>query len=105
VQLRATRRGVAVIVTPSAPSARIMLQADLHERFGWWPIARARLDYLSRASFRVQRPARVRAVLVAKDGWTPLATSRVVVLGDAKPTPTGGGGHVHGAARAIAAQR
>jgi plastocyanin len=97
VRLRATRRGVAVTVTPSVPYARIVLQADLRERFGWWPIARARLDYRSQASFRVKRPARVRAVLVAKDGWTPLATSRVVVLGAAKPTPTGGGGHVHGA--------
>lgn len=80
VRLRATRRGVAVTVTPSAPTARIVLQVRLRERFGWWPVARARLDYLSQASFRVRRPARVRAVLVARDGWTPLATSRVLVL-------------------------
>jgi plastocyanin len=91
VLLHATRGGVAVTVKPSVPYARIMLQADLHERFGWWPIARTRLDYLSQASFAVQRPARVRALLVAKDGWTPLATSKVVVLGHAKPTHTGGG--------------
>lgn len=91
VRLRATRGGVAVTVTPDAPYARIMLQADLHERFGWWPIARAKLDYLSRASFRVAAPARLRAVLVAKDGWTPLATSGVVVLGHARPTHKGGG--------------
>jgi plastocyanin len=95
VLLRKTRRGVAVTVTPSVPYGRIMLQADLHERFGWWPIARARLDYLSRASFRVRRPARVRAVLVAKDGWTPLATSSVVVLGRARPTHLGGDGEGH----------
>lgn len=95
VRVRATRRGVAVTVTPSAPYARIMLQADLRERFGWWPVARARLDYLSQASFRVARPARVRAVLVAKDGWTPLATSPVVVLGHApRPTHTGDA-HAH----------
>lgn len=99
VLLRTTRRGVAVTVTPSVPYARIMLQADLHERFGWWPVARARLDYLSQASFRVKRPARVRALLVAKDGWTPLATSRVLVLGNAKPTHTGGGMHMHAAAQ------
>jgi plastocyanin len=80
VLLRKTRRGVAVTVTPRAPYGRILLQAYLRERFGWWPIARARLDYLSHASFRVKRPARVRAVLVAKDGWTPLATSRVLTL-------------------------
>ena len=89
VRLRATRGGVAVTVTPSAPYARIMLQLDLPERFGWWPVARTRLDYLSQASFHVQRPARVRALLVAKDGWTPLATSSVVVLGKARATPMG----------------
>lgn len=106
VRLHATRRGVVATVTPSAPYARVVLQADLHERFGWWPIARARLDYLSRASFRVRRPARVRVVLVAKDGWTPLATSRVVVLGRAKPTPMDGGDgqmHMHGLASAARA--
>lgn len=97
VRLRATRHGVVATVTPRAPYARVMLQADLRERFGWWPVARARLDYRSQARFRVQRPARVRVVLVAKDGWTPLATSAVVVLGRAKPTPRSGGGHHHGA--------
>jgi len=99
VTLRATRRGVTVRVSPRAPYARVLLQADLRERFGWWPIARVRLDYLSRASFRVRRPARLRALLVAKDGWTPLAASRVVVLGRAKPTQRGGGGHAHAAQR------
>jgi plastocyanin len=98
VTLRASRRGVTATVTPSVPYARVMLQADLHERFGWWPIARARLDYLSQASFRVKWPARLRAVLVAKDGWTPLATSSVLVLGHAQPTHTGGGMHMHHAA-------
>jgi len=108
VLLRKTRTGVAVTVTPSVPYARVMLQADLHERFGWWPVARARLDYLSRASFRVKRPARVRALLVATDGWTPLATSKVLVLGNAKPTHSGGGMHMHaasnGRARSIPAR-
>jgi len=99
VLLRKTRRGVAMTVTPSLPYAQVMLQADLRERFGWWPIARARLDYLSQARFQVKRPARVRALLVAKDGWTPLATSRVLVLGRAKPTHMGGGEmHAHAAA-------
>jgi plastocyanin len=105
VLLRATKRGVAVTVTPSVPYGRVLLQADLREHFGWWPIARARLDYLSRASFRVKRPARVRALLVTQDGWTPLATSRVLVLGRAKPTHMGGGEmHMHAAA-ARSAQR
>ena len=105
VRLRATRRGVAVTVTPSVPYARIMLEADLHERFGWWPVARAKLDYLSQATFRVRRPARVRAVLVAKDGWTPLATSRVVVLGHAKPTHMGGSMHMHAASALLSRPR
>jgi plastocyanin len=96
VLLRATKRGVAVTVTPSVPYGRVLLQADLRERFGWWPIARARLDYLSQARFHVNRPARVRALLVAKDGWTPLATSKVLVLGRAKPTHIGSGMHEHG---------
>jgi len=102
VRLRATRRGVAVTVTPPIPYARIMLQADLHERFGWWPIARAKLDYLSQATFRVRRPARLRAVLVAKDGWTPLATSPVLTLGHAKPTHMGEM-HMHAAPPRISA--
>lgn len=81
IGLRATRRGVLVTVTPSAPTARVVLQRYERERFGWWPVARARLDYVSQARFRARGPARVRAVLVAKDGWTPLATSRVVLVG------------------------
>ncbi len=104
VQLRATKRGVVVTVTPDIPYARVMLQADLRERFGWWPIARARLDYLSQASFRVKRPARVRALLVAKDGWTPLATSSVLTLGHAKPTQTGGM-HMHAVAAGVSRSR
>jgi plastocyanin len=80
VHVRATRRGVVVSVTPSAPEARVALQERLPERFGWWPERRVRLDYLSRASFLVTRPARVRVVMVAKDGWTPVAISRVLRL-------------------------
>lgn len=80
VKVHATRAGIAVRVTPKAPYARLMLQRRLRERFGWWPIARKRLDYLSKARFRVRRPARVRAVLVDTDGWTPLAISRVIHL-------------------------
>lgn len=95
VKLRASRHGVVATVTPSAPYARIMLQLDLRERFGWWPVARARLDYLSQSTFRVRKSARVRAVLVAKDGWTPLATSPVLTLGAAKPTHMRDG-HEHG---------
>jgi hypothetical protein len=80
VEVRANRRGVALTVTPHAPYARVVLELRLRERFGWWPAAVKRLDYLSQARFRVRRPARLRVVLVDHDGWTPLAISRVLVL-------------------------
>jgi hypothetical protein len=78
LRIRLTRRGVAVEARPSDPGARIVLQQRLRERFGWWTVARTRLDFLSEASFRLHRRAPVRAVLVARDGWTRLATSRVL---------------------------
>jgi plastocyanin len=81
VLVRATRRGVAVTVTPALPYGRVLLEQDLRERFGWWPAQPTRLDYVSQASFRVARPARVRVLLVANDGWTALATSAVLTLG------------------------
>jgi plastocyanin len=84
LRLRATRRGVVVTVTPALPYGRVVLQQDLRERFGWWPAQRASLDYLSQASFRVARPAVVRAILVDVDGWRPVATSAVLRLGGAR---------------------
>jgi hypothetical protein len=78
VLIRPARGGVRVTVTPSAPYARVVLQLDLRERFGWWPTSSARLDYVSQAQFRVPRGVRARVVLVDKDGWTPLAISPVV---------------------------
>jgi plastocyanin len=81
VLIRATKAGVSVTVTPALPYARIALQQDLRERFGWWTTKLTRLDYVSAASFRVARPARVRVVLVDADGWTTLASSPVLTLG------------------------
>jgi plastocyanin len=78
VHLRATRTGVAVRVTPSDPGGRILLQVHSRAHFGWWPLARKRLDFLSQAHFRVPAGRRVRARLVDRDDWTPLATSGVV---------------------------
>ena len=78
VAARVTRRGVAVTVTPAIPYGRVVLQQRLRERFGWWPVARRRLDYLSEARFAPRRRARTRVVLVDRDGWTQLAVSRVV---------------------------
>jgi hypothetical protein len=68
-----------VTVTPSAPYAPFLVERRLRERFGWWPVARGTLDYVSQARVSVRRrPAVVRVVLVDRDGWTPLATSRPV---------------------------
>ena len=80
VRISRTRQGVHVIVTPSAPYSRILVETYLRERFGWWPVARTHLDYVSEAEVRVPRPARVRVILVDRDGWTPLATSPAVLF-------------------------
>jgi hypothetical protein len=80
VFVRASGQGVAVTVTPPDPGATVVLELFLRERFGWWPVKRTRLDYLSRADFRVHGPARARVMLVDRDGWTPLFTSRAVRL-------------------------
>jgi plastocyanin len=81
ILVRTTPHGIAVTVTPALPYAQIVLQQDLLERFGWWPVMRAQLDYVSKATFAVMRPARVRVALLDKDGWTPLVTSQVLQLG------------------------
>lgn len=85
VEVRRTRHGLAVSVTPALPYGRVVLQLRLRDRFGWWPTRRARLDYVSNAAFRVHRRTRARVVLVDRDGWTVLATSRVVRFGPARP--------------------
>jgi plastocyanin len=78
VIVRARRGRVRVRVVPPNPYGRVMLELRLRERFGWWPQKLKRLDYLSRASFRVNRRVRARVSLVGRDGWTRLAISRVV---------------------------
>jgi hypothetical protein len=82
-KVRRGRRGTAAVLAaanPSAPGARVVLELKLRERFGWWPVARARLDKRSRARLTVHghpgAPARV--VLVAPDWATPLSESRVL---------------------------
>jgi plastocyanin len=80
VIVRPTRTGVAVTVTPSAPYAKFLVETFSRERFGWYPVARGLMNYVSQAEIRIPRPARVRIVLVDKDGWTPVATSKVVAL-------------------------
>lgn len=78
VIVRARRGRLSVRTVPANPYARVMLELRLRDRFGWWPERFERLDYLSRASFRVHRRVRARVSLVDKDGWTRLAISRVV---------------------------
>ena len=76
--IRAKPGRISVRVVPPAPYARINLELRLRDRFGWWPQERRRLDYLSRASFRVHGPVRARVALVERDGWTHRALSPVV---------------------------
>lgn len=78
------RRGttLGVRTTPAAPGGRVVLQVRLKERFGWYPVDRARLDRRSHARFLIQRYGGVRArvVLVGSDWATPLSQSRAVLL-------------------------
>jgi hypothetical protein len=78
--VRPTRSGVHVTVSPSAPYARFLVETYTRERFGWYPVASGLMNYVSEADVRLTAPARVRVVLVDKDGWTPIATSKVLVL-------------------------
>jgi Copper binding proteins, plastocyanin/azurin family len=76
-------RVVNVRATPSTPGARVVLELKLRERFGWWPVARARLDRRSHARFTLRRSERgvpARVVLVGPDWATPLSVSRVIKL-------------------------
>jgi hypothetical protein len=80
VHVEPTRSGIDVSVTPSDPYAPLLVEVYRRERFGWWPVRRARLDYVSDAEIPLRGPARVRVVLVDVDGWTPIATSKPVTL-------------------------
>jgi plastocyanin len=85
VAARRARRGRSVVrvsAVPAVPGTRVVLQLRLRERFGWWPVARTRLDRRSRAQFTVRghRGARARVALVGADWATPLAQSTVVRL-------------------------
>jgi plastocyanin len=70
-------------VTPAAHGQRVTLQLYLPERFGWWPVRRARLDHVSSARFavRTRRRLQARVVLTLPDGATRLAVSRTVHVG------------------------
>ena len=78
-----SRRGrtrVTVRVTPPGPGV-VVLQLHLRERFGWWPVRRARL-HDGHATFSLKaRKVRARVVLTLADGATPLAVSAPLRLG------------------------
>lgn len=78
----AGRRLINVKAAPASPGTRVVLQLRLRERFGWWPVARARLDRRSSAQFRLRGQAGVpaRVVSVGADWATVLSQSRVLKL-------------------------
>jgi plastocyanin len=86
VRARAARHGRAVVVsaavTPASHGQIAVLQLRLRERFGWWPVRRARLDHRSRVRFAIHTRRRVtaRVVLTRADAATELARSAVLRL-------------------------
>ena len=78
-------RGVRVsaTVTPGSHGAPVVLQLKLPQHFGWWPVARAKLDHHSMASFSLRLAHRypARVVLTQRDGATALAVSRTLHVG------------------------
>lgn len=82
--LRGRHRDVLrATVTPPSRGAHVVLQLYLPDRFGWWPVRRARLDRNSSARFdvRTRRRLRARVVLTLPDGATRLAVSRTARVG------------------------
>jgi plastocyanin len=80
---RGHRVTVDATVAPASPGATVVLQLRLKERFGWWPVARAKADHHSRVTFRLRlaHRYRARAVLTLADGATQLALSRTLHIG------------------------
>ena len=70
-------------VTPASRGGRLVLQTYLPERFGWWPLRRAKIGRSSAATFTIHSHRRLRARVryTLADGVTTLATSRVVHIG------------------------
>jgi plastocyanin len=80
---RGRRVTVSAGVAPASPGATVVLQLRLKDRFGWWPVARAKVDHHSRANFRLRLRHRyaARVVLTLADGATQLALSRTLHVG------------------------
>jgi plastocyanin len=77
---------VAVHVTPASPGETVVLQLRLHERFGWWPVAHARLDRDSRARFSIplRRSVPARVLLTLPDQATALASTGALKVAAAR---------------------
>jgi plastocyanin len=80
---RGRRVAVSASVAPGSPGAPVVLQLRLPQRFGWWPVARAKLDHHSRARFALKLAHRypARVLLTLSDRATTLATSRTLHVG------------------------
>jgi plastocyanin len=80
---RGRRVTVDAGVAPASPGAPVVLELRMRQHFGWWPVARAKLDKASRARFalRLSRRYPARVVLTLADGATVLATSRTLHVG------------------------
>jgi plastocyanin len=80
---RGRRVTVDARVAPASPGAPVVLQLRLPQRFGWWPVAHAKLDHHSRARFELKLAHRyqARVLLTLSDGATALATSRPLHIG------------------------
>jgi hypothetical protein len=70
-------------VAPASKGAPVVLQLRLPQHFGWWPVARAKLngDSVARFSLRLAHRYPARVVLTLRDGATALAVSRTLHVG------------------------
>lgn len=84
--LHGRRTAIVAGVEPASPGATVVLQLRLRNRFGWWPVRRARLDRNSRARFvlRLRHRVHARVVLTQADGATVLARGPTLMVG---PSP------------------
>jgi hypothetical protein len=74
---------ISARVAPASKGAPVVLQLRLPQHFGWWPVARAKLDSESVARFSLRLAHRypARVVLTLRDGATTLAVSRTLHVG------------------------
>ena len=80
---RGRRTLVTTRVTPATPGSTVVLQLRIRQRFGWWPVLRAKVNGNSIARFRLSLSHRyaARVVLTLPDGATVLATSLPLDIG------------------------